>query len=155
MSLTQGISHVIYIVGPGKGSNVQTFVRLLCIQSHISPFEALVPHHFNVCKHLCNLNVWLIIWSCSRKVDAVLLAASVSFLSPARNRNRNKTSIHYKAIIQFWRHPIANQGQINIDKNMCKPSNIRLFLLTKLQICCFAIFVPALIYSTEVFSHSQ
>ena len=45
---------------------------------------------------------------CSRKVESVLLAASVSFLCPAmlnpfRNSDRNKTSTRYNAIIQFWR----------------------------------------------------
>ena len=89
--------------------------------------------------HLYNLNEWSIMWACSRKVEAVLLAASVSFLSPAmlnpsRNSNRNKTSTRYKAIIQFWRYSIANRSKNNIDKNTCKPSNIRPFLLTKLRI---------------------
>ena len=66
--------------------------------------------------HLYTLNVWLIIWVCSKKVDACRVAvASVSFLSPAilnlsRNSNRNKTSTRYKVIIQFLRHSIANQG---------------------------------------------
>ena len=74
-------------------------------------------------------------WVCSRKVEAVLLAASVSFRSPAmlnpsrnsdknktpcRNSDKNKTSTRYKAIIQFWRLSIANQGKSNIDKNMCE-----------------------------------
>ena len=71
----------------------------------------------------------VIMWACSRKVEAVLLAASVSFLSPAilnpsRNSNRNKTSTHYKAIIQFWRLSMANQGKCHIDKNTCEPLNI-------------------------------
>ena len=86
--------------------------------------------HINVCTyvhaHLCNLNVWLMMWVCSRKVEAVLLAASVSFLSPVMlnpSSNRSKTST-YKAIIQFWRHSIANQGKSNIDKNTCKASNV-------------------------------
>ena len=87
--------------------------------------------------HLYNLNVWLTMWMYSKK--AMLLAASVSFLStpvmlnPSRNSNRNKTSTRYKVIIQFWRLSIANQGKSNIDKNMCEPSNIHSFLLTKLQ----------------------
>ena len=77
------------------------------------------------------------------KVEAVVnnvdLAASVSFLSTpvmlnlSRNSNRNKTSTRYKAIIQFWRLSIANQGKSNIDKNTCEPSNIHSFLLMKLQ----------------------
>ena len=72
------------------------------------------------------------------KVEAVLLAAFVLFLSPAvpnldRNTDRNHTSTHYKAIIPFWRLSIANQGKSNIDKNTCEPSNLRSFLLTKLR----------------------
>ena len=55
------------------------------------------------------------------KVEAVLLAAFVLFLSPAvpnldRNTDRNHTSSRYKAIILFWRLSIANQGKTNIDK---------------------------------------
>ena len=51
-------------------------------------------------------NVWLIMWVCSSKGEDVLLAASVSFLSPAmlnssRNRDRNKTRTGYKAITSF------------------------------------------------------
>ena len=81
---------------------------------------------------------WSIMWACSSKFEAVLLAASVSFLSPAmlnpsRNSDKNKTSTCYKAIIQFWSHSIANQGKSNIDKNTCEPSNICSFLLTKLR----------------------
>ena len=65
-------------------------------------------------------------WACSSKVGPVLLAASVSFLSPAmlhqsRNCDRNKTSTHYKAIIQFWWLSITNQGKSSIDKNTCIP----------------------------------
>ena len=72
-----------------------------------------------------NMYVWLIMWVCSSKVDAVLLAASVSFLSPAmlnpsRNSDRNKTNTRYKAIIQFGRHSTANQGESNIDKQIIK-----------------------------------
>ena len=83
--------------------------------------------------HLCNLNVWSIMWACCRKVKAVLLAASVSFLSPAmlnpsRNSNRNKTGTRYKALSQFLRHSIANEGKSNIDK---KCANLRIFV-------CFA-----------------
>ena len=61
-------------------------------------------------------------------LEAVLLAASVSFLSPvmlnpSRNSDRNKTSTRYKAIIQFWSHSIANEGKSNIDEKTCEPSN--------------------------------
>ena len=63
--------------------------------------------HFNVCacafvqsKHVVNM------WPCSRKVEAMLLAAAISFLSPAmlnlsKNSDRNKTGTHYEVIIQF------------------------------------------------------
>ena len=76
-------------------------------------------------------------WACSRKVEAVLLAAFALFLSQAmpnmdRNTNRNNNSTHYKAIIQFWRLSLANQGtcKCNIDKNTCKPSNLCLFFFS-------------------------
>ena len=70
--------------------------------------------------HWYTLNAWLIIWPCSSKVEAVLLAASVLFhspamLNPSRNSDRNKTSIRYKAIIQFWRFSITNN---NIGKHV-------------------------------------
>ena len=66
--------------------------------------------------HLCSLITQSIMYASSGKVEAVLLAASVSFLSPAmlnpsRNSDRNKSSTHYKAIIQLWRLSIANQGK--------------------------------------------
>ena len=87
--------------------------------------------------HLCNLNMCSIMWASSRNVEAVLLAVSVSFLSQAMLNSstisaRNKTSTRYKAIIQFWKHSIANQGKSNIDKNTCEHSNIRSSLVTKL-----------------------
>ena len=46
--------------------------------------------------HLYNLNMWLILWTCSRKVEAVLLDASIPFLNHVMlnlciNSNRNKT----------------------------------------------------------------
>ena len=95
--------------------------------------------HFNVCTcALCNLNVWLTLWVCPRKVEAELLAVSAqifiqAMLNPSRNSYRNKTSTYYKAIIQFWRHYIAKQGKSNIDNNTCEPSKVRSFLLTKLR----------------------
>ena len=57
--------------------------------------------------HLYNLNVWLIMWACSRRVDGVLLAASVSFLSPAilnpsRNSDRNKTSTSNNPVLESF-----------------------------------------------------
>ena len=80
--------------------------------------------------HLYTLNVGLIMWACSSKVEALGFVA-VSFLSPAlrnpsRNSNRNKTSTRYKAIIQFWRLSIVNQGKSNIDKTLLKTrANLR------------------------------
>ena len=97
--------------------------------------------------HLCILNMWLIIWACSSKVEAVLLATSVSFLSPAmlnpsRNSDRNKTSICYKAIIQLF---IAYQSENNINKRLLKtPSKLTKLFWTKLQIW-YWLFVPALV----------
>ena len=96
-----------------KASNVQTF------KFSLRSFTAMPTLMF------AHVHVWLIIWACSSKVKAVLLAASVSFLSPAmlnltRNSNRNKTSTRYKAIIQFWRLSLANQGDRNIDKKLLK-----------------------------------
>ena len=80
--------------------------------------------------HLCSLIMQSIMYACSRKVEALLLAASVSFLSPAmlnpsRNsdRNKNKSSTHYKAIIQLWRLSIANQG-----KSIKTHVNLRIFV---------------------------
>ena len=77
-------------------------------------------------------------WACSRKVEAMVLAAAMSILSPAmlnlsRNSDRNKTSTHYEVIIQFWRFSIVNHDKSNIDKNTCEPLNLCLFLLMKLQ----------------------
>ena len=80
--------------------------------------------------HLCDLNVWLIIWECSRKIEALLLAASIIFLCP--NPSKTGTRLHVVLVIkQFWKHSV---GKIIIDKNMCKPLDIPLFLLTKLRI---------------------
>ena len=60
------------------------------------------------------------------------------------NLDRNKTSTHYKAIIQFWRLSIANQGKSNIDKKMCKP--FFLFCWRSLE-GCFPSFIPALFHT--------
>ena len=124
----------MYTRAGNEGPKVRTFIRLLCIRSYISTFAA-TPTLMFAHTHFCNSNVWLIMWVCSMKVEAVLLAAFVLFLSPAvpnldRNTDRNHTSTRYKAIIQFWRLSIANQGKTNIDKNTCEPSS---FLLTKLR----------------------
>ena len=53
----------------------------------------------------------------------MLLAASVSFLSPAvlttsRNNDRNATSTRYKALIQFWKFSIANLVRATLIKNI-------------------------------------
>ena len=62
-------------------------------------------------------------WVCSRKVKAVLLAAFVPFLSLVmldlcRNSDGNKTSTHYKAIIQFWGHSISDVRYVSIYRNI-------------------------------------
>ena len=54
-----------------------------------------------------------------RIVEAVLL---VSQSNNAKSSDRNKNSTSYKSIIQFWRLFIANEGNSNIDKNMCEPN---------------------------------
>ena len=116
------------------------FLCHVCVYklSHLnSPCKALppCPHKSLRFAHLCNLYVWLIMWVCSSKVEAVLLAASVSFLSPVmlnpkRNSKRYKTSSCYKAIIQFWRLFKTNHGENNIDKKLLEAC-AKLFL-TKL-----------------------
>ena len=70
-------------------------------------------------------------WACSRKVEAGVAGYFCLIISPvmSKNSNRNNTSTHYKAIIQFWRLSIANQGKSNIDKNTYELLNLRLFLL--------------------------
>ena len=110
-----------------KTSEVQTFVLLYHIRIYIFPAKLLAMATLKLAHvHLYTLIAWLIIWASSSKLKAVLLlAASVSFLSPAmlnpsRNSDRNNTSTHYKAIIQFWRLSIANQGESNIHKKLFK-----------------------------------
>ena len=128
------------IPGVGKRfepSNLRSFATHSKLNFSLRSFAA-TPTLMFAHAHSCNLNVWSIMWACSRKVEAVLLAASVSFLCPAmlnrsRNSDMNKTSTCYKAIILFWTLSIANQGKTNIDKNTCEPSNLRSFLLTKLR----------------------
>ena len=78
--------------------NVNSRAKLSLCSFASMPTLMLVHVHFDT------LNVWLMIWICSSKVKAMLLAASVSFLSPEilnlnRNSNRNKTNTCYKAII--------------------------------------------------------
>lgn len=70
---------------------------------------ALVFAHATLLQYIY---VWSIMWPCSIKVEAVLLAALFSFLCPAilnrsRNSDRNKTSAHYKAIIQYPSSPLS------------------------------------------------
>ena len=86
---------------------------------------AATPTLIFVHVHLYTLNVWLIMWVYSSEVESLLLAASISFLSPvmlspSKNSNRNKTSTRYRAIIQFWRLSIANEGERNVDKKLLK-----------------------------------
>ena len=124
-----------------RAENIQTFVRLRTTPT-------LMFAHMLLCNQ--NIYVWSTMLSCSRKVKAVLLAASALYLNPAmlnlsRNSDRNKTSTCYKAIIQFWRLSIANQGKSNIDKNTCKPSNIYSFLLTYSFEYCFPASAPPLV----------
>ena len=117
------------------GKKVRRFKPSFVCCAFEAKFEALLLSTLMFAHaDLYNLNVWL---NCgSRNVDAVLLPASVSFLSPvmlnpSRNSDRKKTSTRYKAIIQFCRLSIAIQGKSNIDKNTCKPSKL---FLTNFQI---------------------
>ena len=91
------------ILGLGKrfeSSNLCSFAMHSKLNFSLRSFAAS-PTLMFAHVHLCNLNVWSIMWVCSRKVEAVFLAAFVSMLNPSRNSDRNKTSTHYKAIIQF------------------------------------------------------
>ena len=106
------------------GKKFQMFEPLFVCCAFESKFSlrsfAAMPTLMFAHMHLYTVNMWLIKWTCSSKVEAVLLAASVSFLSPAmlnlsRNSDRNKTNTRYKAIFQFWRLSIANQGESNTD----------------------------------------
>ena len=152
----------MYVLGLGKSfecSNLCSFAVHSKLNFSLQSFAA-TPTLMFAYAHLCNLNmyVWSIMWACSRKVEAVLLAASVSFLSPAmlnpsRNSDRNETSTHYKAIIQFWRHSIANKGKSNIDKNTCEPSNIRLFLLMKLRMLFCNLCPSPSMYSVYMYNN--
>ena len=83
-------------------SNLRLFAVHLKLNFSLRSFAA-TPTLMFAYVHLCNLNMSLIMWVCSRKDEALLLAASVSFLSPAmlnpnRNSKKNNTSTH-KAII--------------------------------------------------------
>ena len=107
--------------------NISNHHYFFVVNFSLSSFTAM-PTLMFAHAHLCNLIMQSIMWACSRKVEAVLLAASVSFLSPAmlnpsRNSDRKKTSTCYKAIIQFWRHSIANQG-----KSIKTHVNLRIFI---------------------------
>ena len=89
----------MYVLRLGKRfecSNLHSFAAHFKLNFSLRIFTAMRTLMF-AHVHLCNRNVWLIMWACSRKVEAVLLAASVSFLSqamliPSRNSDRNKTS---------------------------------------------------------------
>ena len=61
---------------------------------------------------------------------------SVFFFCTFQLSDRNDTSTRYKAIIQFWRVFIVSPGKIiraTLITNVCKPSNLHSFLLTKFQ----------------------
>ena len=98
----------MYVLGLGKrfkSSNLRSFATHSKLNFSLQSFAA-TPTLMFAHAHSCNLNVRSIMWACSIKVEAVLLAASVSFLCPAmlnpsRNSDRNKTSTRYKAIIHF------------------------------------------------------
>ena len=89
---------LLYVVGLGKrfeSSNLRSFATHSKLNFSLRSFAA-TPTLMFAHVHLCNLNVWSIMWACSRKVEAVLLAAFISFLCPAmlnpsRNNDRNKT----------------------------------------------------------------
>ena len=129
--------HVYYIIILGLGVKVWRFKPLFvccAIEAKFLPFEALLTLPLYV------VHVWLIMWTCSRKVEAVLLAAFVLFLSPAmpnlyRNTDRNNTSTRNNPVLEAFysqsRYMCACRS--NIDKNTCEPSNLCLFLLMKLQ----------------------
>ena len=113
-----------------KGLNIRSFTTHSKLNFYLKSFAAM-PTLMFVHAHFYNIKVWLIMWECSRKVEAVLLAVFVLFLSPAmfnldRNTDRNNTSTSYtcKTTIQFWRLSIVNQStsKSNIDKNMSEPS---------------------------------
>ena len=71
-------------------------------------------------------NMWLIMWACSSKAEAILLAASVSFLSPvmlnpSRNSDRNMTTTCYKAIT----------SKSNIDNKLFKKTYMYMYKHSK------------------------
>ena len=112
INITCIYTHLLALhVGLGKrfeSSNLRPFAMHSNLNFSLRSFAA-TPTLMFAHEHLSNLNVWSIMWECSRKVEAVLLqSASVSFLcramlNPSRNSDRNKTSTctGYKAIIQF------------------------------------------------------
>ena len=76
-----------------KGSNFCLLAKQNFYLRSFATMPTLMCEHM----HFYNLNAQLVMCACSRKVDAVLLAAFVLFLSPAvhnldRNRDRNNTS---------------------------------------------------------------
>ena len=76
------IGYIVHCRGE-KGSKLPSFAHLLQFEANYLPLKLCCHAYFIVCVHLCNLNVWSIMWACSRNVEAMLLAASVSFLGPA------------------------------------------------------------------------
>ena len=74
--------HVIhtctYILGLGKRfeySNLRLFTAHLKLNFSLRSFTA-TPTSMFAHVHFCNLNVWLKLWVCPRKVEAELLAVS-------------------------------------------------------------------------------
>ena len=63
--------------------------------------------HSFVVVHLYTINMWLTMWAYSSEVEPVLLAASVSFLSPvmlhpSKNCDRNKTGILNNPVLESF-----------------------------------------------------
>ena len=87
-----------------KGSNLRSFAHSK-LNLYLRSFAAM-PTLMFAHEYFYNLNMWLIMWACSRNVECMLLAAFILFLSQAmpnldRNTDWNNTSTSYKAIIQF------------------------------------------------------
>ena len=95
------------ILGLGKMfqcSNLH-FFAVLNFSLRIFATTLALMFHMRAC--LCNLNIWLILWACSRKFEAV----SVTFVKSSNSKFmqkqwQEKTSNHFKTLIQFWRQTI-------------------------------------------------
>ena len=88
LGLLEDLYIYIYILGLGKRfecSNLRSFAAHSNLNFSFRSFAA-TPTLLFAHAHLHSLNMWV----CSRNVEVVLLAASVSFLSPALlNPSRN------------------------------------------------------------------